>query len=205
MRALKPATLLLCLAPAIYLTYRWASGTLGFNRIEYVARYTGDWTLRLLLVGLAITPLRRLWPVFSPLLQVRRMIGLAAFAYGTLHFWHYLAIDKLWDGADIRSDFQLRRFYIAGLIGWALMVPLAATSFNGAIRALGPRRWQALHRLVYLCTIAGVVHYYWQAKAANLEPLVYAAILAVLLLTRVVLSVQTKMRPKPAFVSRPKR
>jgi sulfoxide reductase heme-binding subunit YedZ len=180
-RRLKPLVFLLCLAPLAWLAWRWSNNQLGFNRLETVARFTGDWTLRFLLASLAISPLRRLVPALNDLITYRRMLGLFAFAYGTLHFLHYLALDKLWEWNEIQTDFLLRRFFIAGLIAWALMIPLAATSFNRAIRWLGAKRWQLLHRLAYVAAVAGVVHFYWQGKSFVIDPVVYAIVLAALL------------------------
>lgn len=192
----------LCLAPLAWLAYRWTHNMLGFNRIEAVARFTGDITLRTLFVSLAITPLRQI-PGLSALIRFRRELGLFAFFYGCLHALHYFWIDVQWNWMTIREDVTTRRFFIAGMLALTLLVPLAATSFDKAIRWMGGKRWQLLHRLVYVSAIAGVVHYYWQAKAANLEPLIYAAVLAVLLLARVALWIRKK-RPglRPAVASR---
>ncbi|MDX2178083.1 MAG: protein-methionine-sulfoxide reductase heme-binding subunit MsrQ [Bryobacteraceae bacterium] len=180
-RRLKPLVFVLCLAPLAWLAWRWSNNQLGFNRLETVARFTGDWTLRFLLASLAISPLRRLVPALNDLISYRRMLGLFAFAYGTLHFLHYLALDKLWEWNEIKTDFLLRRFFIAGLIAWALMIPLAATSFNRAIRWMGAKRWQLLHRLAYVAAIAGVVHFYWQGKSFVIDPVIYAIVLTALL------------------------
>lgn len=188
MKRAKPFIFVLCLVPLAWLIWRWSQNQLGFNKIEAVARFTGDWTLRFLLLTLTITPLKRIrgW---GQLQLYRRMLGLFAFFYGTLHFLHYIAVDKEWDLMGLVEDFTFRRFFIAGLVAWALMIPLAATSTNAAIRKLGAKRWQALHRLVYASAILGVIHYYWQAKAIVVEPVYYAVALSVLLLYRVTYSV----------------
>lgn len=180
----KVVVFVLCLVPTVVLSWRFQHHQLGFNPLETVARYTGDWTLRFLIATLLITPLRRI-PGLNFLIKFRRMLGLFAFFYGTQHFLHYLAVDKLWDWEEIYGDFTMRRFYIFGLIGWLAMLPLAITSFNAAIRWLGGRRWQMLHRLVYVAGLAGVIHYFMQGKAANPEPLIYCAIMVLLLLYRV--------------------
>jgi len=193
-RWLKPLVLVLCLAPLAALVWLWWHQQLGINSIEYVARYTGRWALRFLLLSLAITPLRRL-PGLAPLAQFRKMLGLVAFFYGTLHALHYWAIDIQWNWEIIREDLTYRRFFIFGALALGLMVPLAATSTNRAIRWMGGQRWQLLHRLVYLSAILAVVHFALQAKGAwDLTPLTYAAILAVLLLARVAFALLRQAR-----------
>lgn len=179
----KSLVFILCLAPLAWLAWLWSHNQLGFNRLEAVARYTGDWTLRFLLITLAVTPLRRL-PGLNGLIRFRRMFGLFAFFYGSLHFLHYLQVDKLWEWSEIEADFTERRFFIAGLAAWLLMIPLAVTSFNAAIRWIGGKRWQRLHRLIYLSAALGVIHYYWQAKSTVLPPVFYGVVLIVLLLIR---------------------
>lgn len=175
----------LCLLPLADLLWRWQTNSLGINRIETVARYTGNWTLRFLLLSLCITPLRRL-PGQSGLIRFRRMLGLFAFFYGTLHGLHYFAVDVQWNMEIIREDLTMRRFFIAGMISLGLMVPLAMTSFNASIRWLGGKRWRRLHRLSYVSAIAGVVHFFWQGKAALWTPIYYGIFLGVLLGYRVV-------------------
>jgi len=195
----------LCLLPLAWLAWRWWHNDLGINRIEFVARYTGRWTLRILLASLAITPLRRI-PGLSPLIRFRRMLGLFAFFYGTLHAFHYFGIDVQWNFQTIVEDLTYRRFFIAGAISLALMVPLAATSFDKAIRWIGGKRWQLLHRLVYISAIAAIVHFWWQGKVGTQTPQLYAAILTVLLAIRVVLWIakgaQNRQRQAPAATPR---
>lgn len=140
--------------------------------------------MRLLLATLAITPLRRI-PGLAGLMKIRRMLGLFTFFYGTLHGLHYFALDIQWDPKIIVEDLTFRRFFIAGVLAWLLMAPLAATSFDRAIRWMGGRRWQKLHRLIYFSAMAGVVHYAWQGKTITYRPIYYGAILLVLLLARV--------------------
>lgn len=178
---------LTCLLPLFWLTWKWYHNELGINSIEFVQRYTGKWALRLLLITLAITPLRRI-PGLNPLIRFRRMLGLFTFFYGSLHALHYFAVDVQWNWQVIVEDLTFRRFFIAGAISLALMLPLALTSFNAAIRWMGGRRWQLLHRLIYLSAVAAIVHYAWQGKSLTLPPLIYAGILAVLLIARGVLS-----------------
>ncbi len=179
----KTVVFALCLAPLVWLGWRWQNNELGINRIETVARYTGDWTLRFLVGVLCITPLRRL-PGQSSLIRFRRMLGLFTFFYGCLHAWHYFEVDAQWNKDILWEDLTTRKFFLAGLLGLVVMVPLAATSWAGAIRRLGGRRWQQVHRLVYVAAIAGVVHYYWQGKAALWEPVYWGVGVGVLLAYR---------------------
>jgi len=196
---------LACLLPLLWLGWRWYNHDLGVNQIETVARYTGRWTLRLLLVTLAITPLRRIpIPGFNNVIRFRRMLGLFTFVYGCLHGLHYFARDAQWDWTVISEDLTFRRFFIAGALSLLLMLPLAVTSFNGAIRWMGGKRWQALHRLIYLSAVIGLVHYIWQFKAITPTPIVYGLILACLLGYRVVAAMR-KGRIAPRGVSMPQK
>lgn len=183
-RFAKHVVFLLCVVPLAMLAWRWQANELGINRIETVARFTGNWTLRLLLASLCITPLRRL-PGQSGLIRFRRMIGLFAFFYGLLHALHYYALDVQWNGEIIWEDLTFRRFFIAGMLALLLMVPLAATSLQAAIRWMGGKRWQLLHRLAYVSAAAGVVHFFWQGKAALWTPIYYGIFLGFLLLYRI--------------------
>lgn len=182
---LSNALFAICLLPLLYLAWLKYEHRLGINEIERVARFTGDWTLRFLLITLSITPLRKI-KALAPLGKFRRMLGLFTFFYATLHMLHYFGIDTQWNWQVIREDLTIRRFFIVGFLAWLLMVPLAATSFNAAIRYMGLERWQLLHRLVYISGILGVLHFLLQGKTYTQTPLMYAAILAVLLLIRVV-------------------
>jgi sulfoxide reductase heme-binding subunit YedZ len=201
----KLTVFVLCFVPAVLLYWRWQHHLLGINWIEAAQRYSGDWTLRFLLLTLAITPARNLTGLTN-LIRFRRMLGLYAFFYGCLHFYIYLWIDKGMDWLSIREDFTIRRFYIMGLLSLTLMVPLAITSTAGWIRRLGGRRWRMLHWLIYPSAAAGVVHYYWQGKSFVLEPVLYGAVLAVLLGYRAVKSLtrhrgkQNAGRPGPHAV-----
>lgn len=185
-----------CLLPGAYLLWRYQHHQLGINWIEKVQRETGDYTLRLLLISLCISPLRRL-PGLSGLIRYRRLLGLFAFFYGCMHFLTYSWIDKGWDRAVIWEDLTFRRFYIVGLLAFVLLIPLALTSTRGWIQRLGGKNWQRLHRLVYVSAAAGILHYHWQGKSLMRGPLVYAACLAVLLLWRVVIRLR-KPVPQPA-------
>ncbi len=170
--------------PAAVFATRAATLGLGANPIEELTHASGDWTLRLLLVTLAVSPARRHlgWAWAAPL---RRTFGLAAFAYATLHFTTYFALDQFFDLAAIREDVLERRYITAGFAGFLCLLPLAITSTRGWIKRLG-QRWIRLHRLVYIAAILGVAHYLWLVKADLLAPLIHAAVLAGLLLTRLV-------------------
>ena len=179
-RAVKPLVFAACLVPLGLLVWRGFTDGLTANPIEFVTHRTGDWTLRLLLVTLAITPLRRLTG-WNAVIRLRRMLGLFAFFYGSLHLLTYVVLDHFFAFGSMLEDLTDRRFVTAGFTGFVLMIPLALTSTQAMVRRLGGRRWQALHRLVYVSACAGVVHYLWLVKADLRPPLVYAALLALLL------------------------
>ena len=171
---------LACLAPLLWLAWRGISNELGANPIDRLIRELGVWGLRLLIVGLAITPAARI--LKQPrLIRFRRTIGLFAFAYVLLHLTNYVVTDQWFDWAAIGKDILKRPFITVGMAAFALLVPLAATSTNWALRRLGPVRWRRLHRLTYLIVPLGVIHYYMLVKADLQPPLIYGAIVAVLL------------------------
>jgi sulfoxide reductase heme-binding subunit YedZ len=179
----KALVFLACLAPLGLLLWQGWRQELGANPIERITHATGDWTLRFLLLTLAITPARRLLKA-PGLICYRRMLGLFAFFYGMLHLATYVWLDKFFDLAEILQDVSRRRFLTAGMMAFALLVPLAVTSTAGWIRRLGGRNWQRLHRLVYLSAALGVIHYWWLVKSDIRAPAAYAAGLAVLLALR---------------------
>jgi sulfoxide reductase heme-binding subunit YedZ len=193
MSLLKLLVYLGCLVPALWLVVAAATGGLGANPIDAITDETGTWTLRLLVATLAVTPLRRLTG-WNDLIKFRRMLGLLAFLYATLHVSTYVVLDQFFDPASILGDIAKRPFITAGFVGFVLMVPLAVTSTAGWIRRLGGRRWQRLHRLAYISAAAGVVHYYWLVKADVSRPVRYAAVLALLLGARAVWAWQRGMR-----------
>jgi sulfoxide reductase heme-binding subunit YedZ len=162
-------------------------GELGANPIEYITRATGDWTMRFLLITLSITPLRRI--LAQPeLIRFRRMLGLFTFFYGVLHLITWVWLDKFFDPREMWADVVKRRFITMGMLGFALMVPLALTSTKGWIRRLGGKNWQRLHRLIYISAAAGVIHYYWLVKSDIRMPVLYGTILGVLLVLRALTS-----------------
>ena len=185
LRYLKPVVFLACLAPLAWLVWRALHNGLGANPIEAITHFTGDCTLTFLLITLAITPLRKLTRQYW-LINFRRMLGLFAFFYGTLHLMTWVGLDKFFDVHEMLADVAKRRFITAGMTAYALMIPLALTSTKWSIRKLGGKRWQALHRLIYFSAAAGVIHYIWLVKADLKKPLEYAAVLTALMLYRVV-------------------
>jgi sulfoxide reductase heme-binding subunit YedZ len=179
----KPPVFLLCLVPLGILVGRALTANLGANPVEFIQHATGDWTLRFLVFTLSITPLRKLLKL-PDLIRFRRMLGLFAFFYACLHFLTYLGPDQSFDLSAIWKDVAKRPFITVGFAAFVLLIPLAITSTAGWIRRLGGRRWQMLHRAIYISAICGVIHYYWLVKSAVLRPLTYAAIVVVLLLWR---------------------
>jgi len=185
LRWIKIPVFLLCLAPVALLVWKGFHQDLGANPIEFITHATGDWTIRFLCITLAVTPLRRLLGL-PDLIRFRRMVGLFAFFYGCLHFMTYLWLDKFFDLSEIAKDVWKRPFITAGFLGFVAMIPLAVTSTKGWIRRLGGRRWNLLHRLIYVSACAGVIHYYWLVKSDVRLPLLYASIVGVLLGYRVI-------------------
>lgn len=185
-RAAKPVLFALCLLPFAWLVYGIAANQLGANPAEYLIRATGDWTLRFLCIVLAVTPLRMVGGV-PQLARFRRMLGLFVYFYVVLHLLGYSWFDQGFDVAEIAKDIVKRPFILVGFAAFLLLTPLAATSFNRAIKALGAARWQMLHKVVYAIAGLGLLHFFWMRSGKNdfAEVAVYAAILAVLLGWRV--------------------
>ena len=192
-RWLKVLVFLLGLTPLLYAVWRGLTIGLGANPVEWVTHFTGDWTIRLLVITLAVTPLRKVLRM-PELIRYRRMIGLFAFFYGSLHFLTYLWLDKFFDWKDMIKDVGKRPFITAGFLAFVLLVPLAVTSTTGWIRRLGGRRWQLLHRLIYVSAIAGVVHYYWLVKSDVRKPVMYGTMVAVLLAYRIAAMLWSRRR-----------
>ncbi len=196
---MKVVVFLLCLSPLLMLGWLGYNQDLGANPIEKITHETGTWTLRFLAITLAVTPVRKI--LNQPLLiRYRRMLGLFAFFYACLHLTTYLWLDKFFDVADIVKDIAKRPFITVGMLGLVLMIPLAITSTAGWIRRMGGKRWQQMHRLVYISAAAGVVHYYWLVKSDVRRPVMYGTILGLLLLYRAWVTIQKRRAQQPATV-----
>jgi sulfoxide reductase heme-binding subunit YedZ len=207
-----------CLLPFLKLLWLYQNGALGLmaDPVLYITRFTGYWALYLLIVSLAVTPVRRLHPKLGNLIRFRRLLGLYAFFYATLHLSTYLFLFSGYDlptvAAGVRAghvgiivdewkmvwptildDLKKRRFIQVGLFAWVVLLALAATSPGFMLRAMGGKAWQRLHRLVYIAAAAGCVHYWWLVKKGVLEPLPFTVVLCVLLGARVVWSVRKKL------------
>jgi len=195
----KVAVFLLSLSPLGLLGMRAYHRELTANPVEFVQHFTGDWTLRFLLITLSVAPLRKLLNL-PDLIRFRRMLGLFAFTYVCLHFLTYIGPDQAFDLRGMWKDVVKRPFVTVGFLGFVLLIPLALTSTRDWIRRLGGKRWQALHRLIYVTALCGVIHYYWLVKSDHRMPLLYGAILAVLLLYRLGASL---LKPRPAVSESP--
>jgi len=191
-RVVKPVAFLSALVPLGLLLWRGLNGELSANPISDITNETGTWTLRFLMITLAVTPLRRITG-WSGIARFRRMSGLFAFFYGSLHFMTYLYLDQFFDINSILHDIPKRPFITVGFTAFVLMIPLAATSMDRIAKWMGGKRWRRLHRLVYATAIAGVIHYLWLVKADTRPPLTYAAILAVLLGYRIWVYVRPRL------------
>lgn len=181
-RNYKPLLFLICLIPLARLIYLGFTGGLGANPIEFITRSTGTWTLTGLMITLAVTPLRRLTG-YNALARYRRMLGVFTFFYASLHFTTYIWLDQFFNPAHILKDIYKRPFITVGFAAFLLLIPLAVTSTNAMMRRLG-KRWQQLHRLVYLIGGLGVLHYLWLVKKDLTQPLIYSGVLLVLLTLR---------------------
>ena len=177
---LKGAAWVLCLLPLVVLLYRAFSDGLGANPISYITNWLGQWTFRLLLVGLALTPLRIVagfaWPVL-----LRRLVGLFTFFYASLHFLVWILIDHFFNWDQMLADLVKRRYITVGMAALLFLIPLAITSTNGMVKRLGGNAWRRLHRLVYLIGILAALHFLWLAKGFRPDAFLYAGILALLL------------------------
>jgi len=182
--SLKTLVWLACLWPLGLIVYGAVSNTLGPDPTAAITFRTGSTTLNLLVISLAITPLRRLSPRLNWLIKFRRLLGLFAFFYATLHLLTYVALYAGFDLNTIVADVAKRRFITVGVAAWLLLAPLAATSTNWAIRKMGGKRWNRLHKLVYVAAICGVIHYWWQVKPGVLSPMSITLILTALLIAR---------------------
>ncbi len=183
-RWLKPAVFVLCLVPLALLVARGLTNDLSANPVEFVIRYLGDWALRFLLLALAVTPVR-LMTGWSGAARLRRMLGLFAFTYVVLHLLAYTGLDQGFDLVGLWNDVMKRIYITVGMAAFLMLLPLAITSTDAMIRRLGGARWRLLHRLAYPAGVLAVIHYFLMIKAGYQQPMIYAAILAVLLAVRV--------------------
>jgi sulfoxide reductase heme-binding subunit YedZ len=201
-RVIKPAVFLACLVPFGQLVYGALWGDLGANPVETITNTTGIWILRLLVLTIAITPARWLTK-WNPLVLFRRMIGLFAFFYATLHFTTYFVLDQSMMFSGLWEDVLKRPYITMGFSAFVLLIPLALTSTQGWIRRLGGRRWNLLHRLVYASAVLGVIHYWWKVKLDTTYPMYYGLVVGVLLSARLWRAVSKRQtaaarRPAPA-------
>ena len=176
---------LICLIPFVDLLWRFIKSDLGINPVETLQHGTGDWTIRFIVFTLCITPFRKLLKL-PDLIRFRRMLGLFAFFYVSLHFLTYLGPDQSFDLSGMWKDVAKRPFITVGFAAFVSLIPLAITSTAGWIRRIGGKRWQMLHRLIYFAAVCGVVHYYWLVKSDVRKPLFYGALVGILLLFRLV-------------------
>jgi len=185
---LKTLTWFACLAPFALLVYGAITNTLGPDPTANIELTTGYDTLLLLILSLTITPLRKLVPKLTWLIKFRRLLGLFAFFYGTVHMLAWVALYSNFDVQAMLDDIAKRKFITIGVVTWLLLLPLAATSTNWAIRKLGGKNWNRLHKLVYVAAVCGIIHYWWQVKPGVLAPLNMTISLAILLAARPVLA-----------------
>lgn len=190
-RVIKPAVFTLCLLPLAALVWGWIDGSLGANPIEATTRALGDWALQLLLVTLAVTPVRQLTG-WAGVMRLRRMLGLFAFGYAVLHVASYVVLDQFFAWGAIWADIVKRRYITAGLAAFLLLLPLAVTSTAGWIKRLGAAAWHRLHRLVYPAAALAVLHHFWMVKADAQQPLIFAAALALLLAWRLIAALRRR-------------
>jgi methionine sulfoxide reductase heme-binding subunit len=195
--ALKTLVWLACLYPFGRLVWGAFTNNLGIDQTATIAFATGLATLRLLLITLAISPLRRLIPRLAWLIHFRRLFGLFAFFYGTLHMLTYVGLYANFDVHAMLVDIEKRRFITMGVAAWLLLAPLAATSTAWSIRKLGGKNWNRLHMLIYAAAVCGVIHYWWQVKTGVITPIGVTVLLAVLLLARPVLAWRRRKRKMP--------
>ena len=199
----KVAIFLLCLIPFGDLVWRIIKSDLGANPVEFLQHATGDWTLRFLVFTLCITPFRKLLN-HPDLIRFRRMLGLFAFFYVSLHFLTYLGPDQAFDLAAMWKDVAKRPFITVGFAAFVSLIPLAITSTAGWIRRIGGKRWQMLHRLIYFGAVCGVIHYYWLVKSDVRKPLFYGALVAILLAWRLGTWFSKRRNQAPARVAVPR-
>jgi methionine sulfoxide reductase heme-binding subunit len=191
------------LVPLALLVWDQSHNRLGANPQNFLILTTGMMTLIFLMLTMAVTPLRKITGL-NWLIQFRRMLGLYAFFYGCLHFLCFFSLDRAFSVSSTLTEMLKRKYLILGSTALLVMIPLAITSTNGMIKRLGGKRWRALHRLAYLAAVCGVIHYYMQVKADVRQPLVFAAVLAILLGYRLVVYWQQRKPPTPTLAAKPK-
>jgi sulfoxide reductase heme-binding subunit YedZ len=199
---LKVIVWLACLEPALFIAYKALTHDLTANPIEFITLTTGTATLVILLCSLAITPIRK-FTGLTWLIRFRRLLGLFAFFYAMLHFSTYLGLDIQFDWHQVSVDLTKRPFIIVGFLAFLLMVPLALTSTAWSIRKLGGKKWNLLHKLVYLSAVFGIIHFWWKVKADHTEPAIYGTVLAALLLARLFIWIRVKGSKKPSRPAEP--
>ena len=199
----KVAVFLICLIPFGDLIWRILRSDLGPNPVEFLQHATGDWTLRFLVFTLCITPFRKLFKL-PDLIRFRRMLGLFAFFYVSLHFLTYLGPDQSFDLSGMWKDVAKRPFITVGFAAFVSLIPLAITSTATWIRRIGGKRWQMLHRLIYFAAVCGVIHYYWLVKSDVRKPLFYGALVAILLAWRLGSWFSTRRNQAPVRVAAPR-
>jgi sulfoxide reductase heme-binding subunit YedZ len=192
---LKTAVWSVCLLPLAFLVYWTATGNLTANPISFITNHLGQWTFRLLLASLAMTPLRILFGISWPI-NLRRLLGLFAFSYACLHFSVWIVIDHFFNWDQLIADILKRRYITVGMLALTLLVPLAVTSRSGMVRRLGGANWRRLHRLVYVSGSLAALHFLWLAKKGRIAQFVYAAILTLLLGIRLWDAIRRAMRKR---------
>jgi len=198
---IKAAVFVVCLVPLGHLVWQGARNHLGANPVEYITHSTGWWALSFVLITLCVTPLRRIAGL-PLLLRLRRMLGLFAFFYASLHFVTYIWLDQFFDWKDIVKDIGKRPFIMLGFSAFVLLIPLAMTSTNAMVKRLGAKRWQWLHRLIYVLSTLGVAHFWWLVKKDTTEPFIFALLLAALFIIRLLyLMRQQRQQRQPPSAS----
>jgi sulfoxide reductase heme-binding subunit YedZ len=198
---LKVLAWIACLYPLAILAYGAVTNNLGPDPTGRIEFSTGNTALNLLVISLAITPLRKLFPRLSWLIKFRRLLGLFAFFYASIHMFAYVGLYASFDPHAMAQDILKRRFITAGVLAWLLLIPLALTSTTGSIRRLGGKRWNQLHKLVYVSVWLGILHFWWQVKSGVLTPLSITVILAILFLARPIIDwykTRNSAQPRPA-------
>jgi sulfoxide reductase heme-binding subunit YedZ len=203
-RVVKPALYVVAIVPFAYLALRLGTGSVEGDQVKFLQHVTGDTVLACLLLTLSVTPIRRLTG-WNELIRVRRLIGLTAFWYALIHFLSYLLFDQSLSVPDIAADIAKHPWVLLGFTAFLMLLPLAITSTKGWVRRLGGKRWQRLHRLVYLATAAGLIHYFWLVKKDVTDPIYWAVALLALLALRLLKRPARRLQPLPLSQEGPAR